>query len=67
MRVDRAELVWDPDKSNWVLRMEVGEEVIRRRCKFPKNATSEELHEAAQQTMKDEGYEPDSTAVEILR
>jgi len=38
MRADRVEISWDADKSNWLLRIESGEEVIRRHCKIPKDA-----------------------------
>ena len=32
MRADRVELSWDAAQSNWLLRIEGGEEVIRRHC-----------------------------------
>ena len=40
MRADRVELSWDPGKSNWLLRIVTGEEVIRRHCSLPKTPTS---------------------------
>jgi hypothetical protein len=40
MRADRVELSWDAVKPNWLLRIEVGEEVIRRHCVAPKKPTN---------------------------
>ena len=59
MRADRLELSWDSVKSNWLLRIQVGEEVIRRHCTAPKNADERSLRLAARKTLEDEGYEPD--------
>jgi phosphomannomutase len=57
MRADRVEVSWDDKKSQWLVRIEGGEEVIRRYCKLPKNAGEQELRAAAEQTVRDEGYE----------
>jgi hypothetical protein len=35
MRSDHVEVSWDADKSNWLVRIKSGEEVIRRHCKLP--------------------------------
>lgn len=67
MRADRLELSWDAVKSNWLLRIEAGEEVIRRRCAAPKNADEQSLRSAAQKTVKDEGYEADVSQMIIRR
>lgn len=67
MRADRVELSWDPSKSNWLLRIVSGEEVIRRHCSLPKNADQQALQSAAQQTLRDEGYDPDVSAMNIQR
>jgi hypothetical protein len=67
MRADRVELSWDPAKSNWLVRIESGEEVIRRHCKAPKNADDQTLRSAAQKTVEDEGYEPDVSQLVIRR
>ena len=65
MRADRVEVSWDNNKSNWLVRIESGEEVIRRHCDAPKNADEQMLRTAAQQTAKDEGYEAD--VINVLR
>lgn len=67
MRADRVELSWDSSKSNWLLRIVSGEEVIRRHCSLPKNADQQALQSAAQQTLRDEGYDPDVSAMNIQR
>jgi hypothetical protein len=65
MRADRAEVSWDSGKSKWLVRIAVGEEVIRRYCNLPKDADEPALRSAAQQTLKDEGFETDGTAITI--
>lgn len=67
MRADRVEVSWDTSKSDWLLRIVSGEEVIRRHCSLPKNADQQALQSAAQQTLRDEGYEPEAAAVNIQR
>ena len=42
MRADHVEVSWDADKSNWLVRIKSGEEVIRRHCKLPKDADEED-------------------------
>ena len=65
MRADRAEVSWDPEKSKWVVRISVGEEVIRRYCSLPQTASETDLRSAAQTTLKDEGFEPDGVAITV--
>ena len=67
MRADRVELSWDAAKSEWLLRIEAGEEVIRRHCAVPKNADEQTLRSAAQKTVEDEGYDPDLSQLVIRR
>ena len=67
MRADRVEVSWDAGKSSWLVRIEIGEEVIRRHCKLPQNADEHALRQAAQKTLQDEGYEVDGAAVNIKR
>ncbi len=65
MQADRVEVSWDDKKSSWLVRIETGEEVIRRHCKLPRDADEQALRSAAQQTLTDEGYQPNGTPVEI--
>jgi hypothetical protein len=67
MRADRVEISWDAAKSNWLVRIETGEEVIRRHCKAPKDADELSLRSAVQKTVQDEGYEPDPAQILIRR
>lgn len=65
MRADHAEVSWDSEKSKWVIRISIGEEVIRRYCSLPQTASETDLRSAAQSTLRDEGYELDGDAIEI--
>jgi hypothetical protein len=65
MRADRTEISWDTEKSKWLVRIAVGEEVIRRYCDLPQNASETDLRNAAQKTLQDEGFELDSSAITI--
>jgi len=67
MRADSVEISWDPVKNKWLLRIRMGEEVIRRYCELPKNAEEETLKTVAQKTLQDEGYEPDPKELRIRR
>ena len=67
MHADRVELSWDSAKSKWLVRIQAGDEVIRRPCSLPKNADDQALRMAAQQTVSDEGYEPDQGLISIRR
>ncbi|HJX00413.1 MAG TPA: hypothetical protein VJ453_09635 [Terriglobales bacterium] len=63
MRADAVEVSWDKDKNKWLVRIQTGEEVIRRYCDAPKDADDQKLRAAAQKTLSDEGY---SGAAQIL-
>ncbi|HZI56020.1 MAG TPA: hypothetical protein VFF39_04565 [Verrucomicrobiae bacterium] len=65
MRADRADVSWDTEKSQWLVRIAAGEEVIRRYCNLPRNASEADLRTAAQTTLRDEGYELDGAAITV--
>jgi hypothetical protein len=67
MRADRVEVSWDGGKSDWVIRIQSGDEVIRRHCKAPKEADEKMLRAKAEETVRDEGYEANAAAVSIKR
>ncbi len=67
MHPDRVEVSWDAKKSNWLVRIETGEEVIRRHCDVPKDADEQTLRSVAQKTVRDEGYEPELAQISIRR
>jgi hypothetical protein len=57
MRADRVEFSWDENKSNWLIRIQAGEEVIQRHCALPKSADERTLRSAIEKAVADEGYE----------
>lgn len=61
MKADRVEVSRD-EKGSWMIRIQVGEEVVRRRCNEPKDADEDTLRSVAVKTAADEGYtvEPSS-------
>jgi hypothetical protein len=65
MVADRVQVSWDADKRKWVVRVEVGLEVIRRYCNLPRDADEASLRAAAEKTVTDEGYQisPEKLAV----
>jgi hypothetical protein len=65
MRADRVEVSFDKTKNNWVVRIQSGEEVIRRHRDLPANADDQALRLAAQSLAKDEGYEADLAGITI--
>jgi hypothetical protein len=67
MHADRVEVSWDSAKSDWLVRITTGEEVIRRHCKAPKNSDEQALRTLAQKTARDEGYDSESARVSVVR
>ncbi len=67
MLADHVEVSWDAGKSKWLVRIQSGEEVIRRLCKVPKDADEQTLRSVAQKTVQDEGYEADLAHLSIRR
>ena len=67
MRADRVEVSWDSLKSQWLVRIVSGEEVLRRHLKLPSSADEQSLRAAAQKTVADEGYESDPSIVSLQR
>lgn len=59
MQADHVQFSWDAGTSSWLIRIEAGEEVIRRRCSLPENADEHTLRTAIEKLVADEGYEVD--------
>ena len=57
MRADEVEASWDPAKNKWLLRIRIGEEVVRRHADASKDADERTLKSIALRTLLDEGYE----------
>lgn len=68
IRATKATVDWDPQKKQWHVRVQVGEEVIKLPLgKTAQNANEEVLRSQAVATAKDEGYEVDPSMVAIVR
>lgn len=67
MQVDKVEASWDQTKNKWLLRIQTGEEVIRRYCDASKNADETAIRAIAEQTLQDEGYDRDLKQLTIRR
>ena len=65
MRADKAEVSWDTSKSKWLVRIQSGDEVMRRHCDVPKSASDQQLREAAQKTVRDDGYDIDPSSITV--
>jgi len=68
IKADSAKVTWDADKKRWQVRIQIGEEVVKRTLpKCDNDATDEVIRPLAVQTAKDDGYEVDPQAVVIVR
>ena len=67
MRVDRVEISWDANKHKLLVRVQTGEEVIRRYCTLPKDADEQSLRTAVEKVVQEEGYEPDPAHITFHR
>ena len=67
MRVDEVEASWDAAKNSWLLRIRIGEEVIRRHCDAARNADDETLKLLAQKMLQDDGFDPEPAELKIRR
>ena len=63
MKADRVEIVRDEKANRWVIKIQVGEEVIRRPCHEPHGADHEILRDVAVKTAADEGYTVDPSSI----
>ena len=68
LKAEKATVNWDPAKKQWHVRVQIGEEVIKRAlAKTPQDASEDTLRSRAVATAKDEGYEVDAAQVAIQR
>jgi hypothetical protein len=65
MRADQAHISWDEKSKQWLVRIKVGEEVIRRHSKSAKNADEQTLRSLAVQVAQEEGYELEPAKVSV--
>lgn len=67
MRAERVEASWDNDKKKWVVRIQSGEEVIRRYCDGNRDIDDQKIRAAAQKTLVDEGYDANGMQIVVKR
>jgi hypothetical protein len=63
----QAQVSWDSQKKSWQVRIQIGEEVIKRQAKVAANASDETLRALAATLVQDEGYQIDASQVTIVR
>jgi hypothetical protein len=69
IKADRAQVSWDEQKKRWAIRIQVGEEVVKRSPDSgpSRDAADDQLRSIALGTAQDEGYEIDPAAISIDR
>ena len=69
IKADRAQVSWDTQKRKWAIRIQVGEEVMKRTPdKGPsKDAADDQLRSIAVEIAHGDGYEIDASTVTISR
>jgi hypothetical protein len=65
MRADQAQVSWDEPKKQWLVRIKIGEEVIRRHSKSAKNSDEQSLRSLAVKVAQEEGYELEPAQVSV--
>ena len=63
MKANRVEVSRDNQSNRWLIRIQVGEEVMRRHCNEAKDADEATLRRAAVKTAADEGYTVEASDV----
>jgi len=67
LKATKATVDCDKDKNHWRVRVQVGEEVIKRTlADVPQGATDDVLRHKAVEDAQEEGYEVDPASVSIL-
>jgi hypothetical protein len=67
MQADKVEVSWDTTKSKWLVRIEAGDEVLRRPFSASKNSDDQSLRTAALKLVQDEGYQADAAHITLSR
>jgi hypothetical protein len=65
MKADRAEVSWDAQKNKWLVRIIIGEEVIRRFCDDSRTVEPAALRASVLRTVREEGYEIDPASITL--
>src|SRR5262249_1775842 len=67
LKAEKTTVTWDADKKQWHVRVQIGEEVIKRPLKSSHEASEDDLRSRAVQIAKDEGYEVDASKIAVQR
>jgi hypothetical protein len=69
LKTQNVSVEWDSKKKGWIVRIQIGEEIIRRPLgkRLPQGAEDHALRDAAVETAKDDGYEVTMEAVTVGR
>jgi len=68
LKAEKASVTWDAAKKSWHVRVQIGEEVIKRPlAKTPRDASEETLRSKAVATASDEGYQVEPAQIDIQR
>ncbi|MBV8073142.1 MAG: hypothetical protein JO270_24800 [Acidobacteriaceae bacterium] len=67
MEADRVEVTRDEQHKRWLIRIQIGEEVIRRYTHEPKDASQDTLRIAAVKIAGDEGYTVNPAHIVVSR
>ncbi len=67
MQADKVQVSWDSAKSKWLVRIEAGDEVLRRPFNAAKNADDQSLRTEALKLVQDEGYQADAAQITLTR
>jgi hypothetical protein len=68
VEVNNAAVSWDADKKRWVIRLQIGGEVIKRPgLKSARDADDESLRSMAVQVAQDDGYQLNPAAITVSR
>jgi hypothetical protein len=68
LKAEKTTVNWDSAKKEWHVRLQIGEEVIKRALsKIPRDVSEDVLRSRAVETAKDEGYDVDAAQVAIQR
>ncbi len=65
MRADQAQVSWDEKNKNWLVRIKIGEEIIRRHSKSARDADDQTLRSLAVKVAQEEGYELEPGKVSV--
>ena len=66
LSADSAQVNWDIEKKHWLVRVKIGEEVIRRSMpQVPQSAADDVLRSAAVEVAMADGYQVDPAKVAI--